>query len=348
MKDQKILSNEEIASFCNQFAMLFQAGIPPVESIGIMLSDAKSPGSREILSQILEICRQGEPFYKALESTGVFPDYAINTLSLGEESGNLDVCMLSLAAYYEKEQSISDSIRSAVSYPCVMIAMMVLVIFVLISRVMPIFNQVFIELGSEMTGFSASLLRLGSNLNRYSLVFLVMLVVLVLLYLFASRTASGRRLWSKFLGAFPLTRQFYESVACQRFASGMALTMNSGMDIFSGLDMVYPLVGSKEMQAKIASCRESLQNGSNFAEALASSRIFNNLYSQMVGVGFKSGNIDTVLSKIADNYEKETDRRIQAIISVLEPTLVIILSVIVGLILLSVILPLMGIMTGIG
>lgn len=348
MKDKKVLSNEEIASFCNQFAMLFQAGIPPVESIGIMLSDAKSSGGREILTQILDVCQQGEPFYKALESTGVFPDYAISMLSLGEESGNLEVCMLSLAAYYEKEQSISDSIRSAISYPCIMIAMMVLVIFVLISKVMPIFNQVFIELGSEMTGFSASLLRLGNSLNRYSIVFLVLLVVLALLYLLASRTAPGRRLWNKFLSVFPLTKRFYESVACERFASGMALTMSSGMDIFSGLDMVYPLVGSREMQAKITSCREALQEGSNFAEALASSRIFSNLHSQMIGVGFKSGNIDTVLSKIADNYEKETDRRIQSIISILEPTLVIILSVIVGLILLSVILPLMGIMTSIG
>lgn len=115
MKDRKLLSNEEIASFCNQTAMLFQAGIPPVESMNIMLEDVKSSGGRELLTQILEVCSQGEPFYRALESTGVFPDYVINMLALGEESGNLDVCMLSLAAYYEKEQNISDSIKGAVT-----------------------------------------------------------------------------------------------------------------------------------------------------------------------------------------------------------------------------------------
>ena len=100
MKDRKLLSNEEIASFCNQTAMLFQAGIPPVESMNIMLEDVKSSGGRELLTQILEVCSQGEPFYRALESTGVFPDYVINMLALGEESGNLEVCMLSLASYY--------------------------------------------------------------------------------------------------------------------------------------------------------------------------------------------------------------------------------------------------------
>lgn len=348
MKDRKLLSNEEIASFCNQTAMLFQAGIPPVESMNIMLEDVKSSGGRELLTQILEVCSQGEPFYRALESTGVFPDYVINMLALGEESGNLDVCMLSLAAYYEKEQNISDSIKGAVTYPFIMIVMMVIVIFVLISKVMPIFNQVFIELGSEMTGFSASLLKLGNSLNRYSIVFLVILCILAALYLFATKTASGKRIFARFLAVFPLTKRFYESVACERFASGMALTLSSGMDTYSGLDMVSSLVGNKKMQEKIELCKKSLEKGDNFAEALASAEIFNHLHSQMVGVGFKSGNIDIVLRKIADSYEKETDRRIQSIVSILEPTLVIILSVIVGLILLSVILPLMGIMASIG
>ena len=348
MKDKRLLSNEEIASFCNQTAMLFQAGIPPVESLNIMISDAKTSGGRELLTAILNVCLEGEPFYKALKSTGVFPDYVINMLALGEESGNLDVCMLSLADYYEKEINISDSIKGAVTYPLIMIAMMFVVIFVLISKVMPIFNQVFVELGSEMTGFSASLLHLGTSLNRYSVVFLVLLCVLAALYFLSSRTAAGRRGAARVLNALPLTRRFYESVACERFASGMALTLSSGMDTYSGLDMVSGLVGNQNMQKKIEACKESLQQGSDFPKALASSAIFNNLHSQMVAVGFKSGNIDSVLRKIADSYEKETDRRIQSIISVLEPTLVIILSVIVGLILLSVILPLMGIMASIG
>lgn len=92
-------------------------------------------------------------------------------IALGEESGNLDVCMSSLADYYEKEDAIAGSIRDAVTYPFIMIAMMAAVIVVLVSRVMPIFEQVYIELGSEMTGFAASLLRLGNHLNRYSFIF---------------------------------------------------------------------------------------------------------------------------------------------------------------------------------
>ena len=109
--EQKLLSNEEIASFCNQAAMLFQAGIPPVEGMAILQSDAQSPEGKAIFDQILTVCRQGESFHKALEATGVFPDYCLHMIALGEESGNLDVCMNSLADYYEKEDAIAGSIR---------------------------------------------------------------------------------------------------------------------------------------------------------------------------------------------------------------------------------------------
>ena len=344
MKEKKQLSNEELASFCSQTALLFQAGITPIEGLTILRSDIKSESGKLLLDEILAVCRQGERFHKGLASTGVFPEYVLHMIALGEESGNLDVCMLSLAAYYEKEQNISDSIKNAITYPFIMIAMMLVVIFVLISKVMPIFNQVFIELGSEMTGFAASLLTLGHNLNRYSLVLLAVICVLMLLYFLVTRTKPGRRSANQFFNTFPLTKSFYDSVACERFASGMALTMSSGMDTYSSLDMVSGLVGNKLMQQKIAACKQSIRDGASFAEALASSEIFNNLYSQMVAVGFKSGKADIVLAKIADSYEKTTDQKIQSIISILEPTLVIILSVIVGLILLSVILPLMGIM----
>ncbi|MBQ9136764.1 MAG: type II secretion system F family protein [Lachnospiraceae bacterium] len=345
---QKRLSNQEIASFCGQTAMLFQAGIAPAEAISILLNDSKTNEGKEILSQILDICKKGEPFSSSLRTVDVFPEYVLHMISLGEESGNLDDVMQSLAAYYEREDSIADSIRSAVSYPFIMIGIMVLVIFVLLGKVMPIFNQVFIQLGSEMTGISATLLGIGNSLNRYSVIIVAILAVGVIVYFLATKTKPGRRITRNILSAFPITKGFYEKLAAGRFASGMALTISSGMDTFTSLDMVSELTEHKGMQEKIAACKKAIQDGSNFSEALTSSGIFSNLYSRMVAVGFRTGSIDVVMQKIADNYDKETEKKIRSIISILEPTLVIILSIIVGLILLSVIFPLMGIMSSIG
>ena len=348
MKNQKLLTNSEIASFCGQTAMILRAGITPAEGMNILLSDTKDAKGREIIAQILKICRQGETFHHALRECGVFPEYVLHMVDLGEESGNLDDVMQALATYYEHEEQVADSIRGAVRYPFIMIGMMLLVIFVLLTKVLPIFNQVYIQLGSEMTGISSSLLSLGQSLNHYSLVILIVIIVCFIIYFLAFKTRKGKQLSTKFLSVFPLTKGFYEKVAAGRFANGLSMTLSSGLDTYNSLDLVAALVEHKKMHEKITACKNLIREGDNLSEALCKSNIFTNLYSRMVAVGFRTGSIDTVMKKISENYEKETDKKLQSIISILEPTLVIILSLIVGLILLSVILPLMGIMSSIG
>ncbi len=345
---QKQLSQAEIASFFSQAAMLFHAGITPTESMTIMLQDTSSSEGKTLLSSILATCRSGNSFAHALENTNAFPDYVIHMVHLGEESGNLDVVTQSLSDYYEREESIFHSIRSAVSYPLIMIAMMILVIYVLITKVLPIFNQVFVQLGSELTGFSRTLLGLGNSLSNYSIILITVIVVIALCYLLALKTKKGRKVANMFLCQFPLTKKFNEKVAAGKFASSISLALSSGMDTFTSLDLVSKLVDHKGTTKKIEKCKADIKSGSNFSEALSASGIFTNAYSRMVSVGFRSGQVDSTLKKIAGLYQKETNRKIHAMISVIEPTLVIILSLIVGMILLSVILPLMGIMSNMG
>lgn len=348
MKHIQLLNNREISFFCSQMAMLQQAGIAPVEGMRILLSDAKTADAKRIYQQILDVCSTGEPFSEGIKSCNVFPEYVLHMICLGEESGNLDEVMNALAEYYEREEDISDSLRSAISYPFIMIGMMIVVILVLITKVLPIFNQVFQQLGSEMTGISASLLQLGNQINRYSLVFLGFLVLLFCLYFYTTKTLSGKKHLRNMGNHIPFIKSFYDSMASGRFAAGMAMTLSSGMDTFQSLDLVSHLVENKEMQEKIEACKTSILQGSNLSEAINDTGIFSNFYARMISVGFRTGSTDQVMKKIADNYDKETTRKLSGIISILEPTLVIVLSLIVGLILLSVILPLMGIMSSIG
>ena len=128
----------------------------------------------------------------------------------------------------------------------------------------------------------------------------------------------------------------------------MSLTLSSGMRIYTAIDLVNELVEHKKVSDQIDTLKALIIEGNNFSEALNKAGIFSKLYSRMIFIGVKSGNVDVVLDKIASLYEEETDRRLNNFISIIEPTLVISLSVIVGLILLSVILPLLGIMSGLG
>lgn len=348
MSVKRKLSNVEIASFCDQVALILSAGITPVEGMRILLSDTKDAQGKEIISQILEQCQTGEQFSKALSSTGVFPDYVINMVAIGEESGNTDNVMRALADYYTREEVISDNLKSALRYPLIMIGMMLVVILVLITKVLPIFNQVFIQLGSEITGFSRSLMNLGNHIRSYSILLIILLVIIAIPVVLFTKTRKGRQFSRNLMAHFPLTRGFFEKMASGRFASGLALTLSSGLDTYQSLDMVSELVENKQMSNKIMQCKKLIEEGDNFSEAVAKADIFSNLYARMIAVGFRTGNVDVVMNKIAEQYESETNDRIHSIISILEPTLVILLSLIVGMVLLSVILPLMGIMSTIG
>ena len=174
--------------------------------------------------------------------------------------------------------------------------------------------------------------------------FFILIAGIVILY----KIPAGRVKLIHFLTRFSLTSNFYEKVAAGRFASGMYLAFTSGMDTYKSLDMIADIVENDDMYSKIEFCKNELKKNSDLPEALAKSQIFSNLYSRMVSVGFRSGSIDLVMKQIADSYDEETRKQLNHIISIIEPTLVIILSLIVGLILMSVLLPLMGIMSSIG
>jgi len=229
-----------------------------------------------------------------------------------------------------------------------MISMMMAVIIILIVQVMPIFNDVFQGLGAQMTGFPLAVMNFGQTLGNYSVGIVSALAVAVFGFAILRSTGSGREMLDKFKENFFLTRGLYSKIASGRFASAMSLMLASGMDTDKSLEMVHKLVGTPSVRSKIALCQEKLSQGTRFSDALAEVGMFSGVYARMVSVAFKTGSMDSIMEKLAVRYEEETNTQINNIISIVEPTLVAILSVIVGVILLSVMLPLMGIMSAIG
>lgn len=150
----KPFTNMELSSFCGQTALILRSGISSMEGLTIMLEDASSDEETEILEILLSGMQETGSFFQALKSADVYPSYMLHMIQIGEETGTLDEVMEALQKHYEREESISKSIRNSITYPMIMTGMMAVVIIVLLVKVMPIFNQVFIQLGSEMTGFS--------------------------------------------------------------------------------------------------------------------------------------------------------------------------------------------------
>ena len=339
------LSNDEVAAFCSQMGMILTSGISSIEGIHLMLEESGDPEEQALLGKVNDKLVETGNFYEALECTKAYPDYMLQMVQIGEDTGKLDEVMKALATHYERESAIARSIRSAITYPLVMIVMMILVILVLITKVMPVFQQVFRQLGSEMTGFSKAVLDLGNLISRYSVVLAVLLVLIVALILYFSKTKSGRRQFSGFLTHFGATRSYIERIASCRFASGMALTLSSGMNPDQCIEYAERLTDNAALSAKLSDCRKRMDEGGELSASLSESGIFSGIYARMASIGSRTGVIDEVMQEIADKYQEEIDRRLTGIIAALEPALVIILSLIIGMILLSVMLPLMGIMT---
>lgn len=341
----KPFSNIEISSFCDQIAMILKSGISSIEGITIMLEDAASPEEQKILEAISDNIRMSGNLYLALSDTGLFPNYMLSMIQIGEETGTLDEVMSALSVHYDREDSIAKTIKSAVTYPLIMAGMMVSVIVVLLVKVMPIFNQVFVQLGTEMTGFSRTLMNAGNAVNKYSFVFIILLALVVLFLLLSVRTTKGRQLSRRFGYRFKTTRQLYERMAACKFASGMALTLSSGLNPERSMELVLALNDDEIFQKKIEACETLMGEGKNFSDALFTAGIFTGMYARMASIGGKTGSLDQVMEKIAGLYQDEIDARINNALAILEPSLVIALSLIVGVILLSVMLPLMGIMS---
>jgi type IV pilus assembly protein PilC len=334
------LSQNEIASFCEQIALVIQSGLPTYYGISILRDEAADEPTAALLSQVYEPMENGGTLHAALAATEAFPDYMVHMIELGETTGRLEEVLISLSNYYTREAEIKDSIKNAVTYPLIMTFMMLAVIVVMIAKVVPVFSRIYEELGSGLSGMALTLFNFSTLLNRYMIVFVVIFVVLLAAIFVLYKTGLGRIL---FMG-----KGLSMTIAASRFANCMYLALSSGLDTDEGLSLASELVNNPYMQSHIDKCRENIKEGETFAKALLDSGIFSQMYASWIAIGYKTGGMDEVMHRICTAYEEKTQDKLAGLISVLEPTLVIILCVFIGMILISFLLPLLGIMSSIG
>lgn len=343
-----VLNNQELSTFASQMGMMLSAGITIEEALRLLEQDTESLEGKVVIHDIYDVLETGKSLYISMKESGHFPKYVLDMVNIGEQTGKLDTVFSSLADYYEREEAIAEGIKQAITYPFVMIIMMLCVIIVLIAKVMPVFQQVYEQLGTTMTGISASILRLGGTLSRFSILFIIVFCIIVLGYVIFTRTEKGRLVFHNFVTHFPLTKNMYDKMAASRFSSALSIAMSAGFTTLESIIMVEQLITNALYKKKITLCKTLMEEGEEFSDAAVKSGIFSGSYGRMVSVGYKSGMLDSVMEKVSQRYEYEIDKEVNNFVSVLEPTLVAILSVIVGMILLSVMLPLMGIMSQIG
>ncbi len=348
MKAKKRYSARELSAFCLQISILLHSAIPLDEGLSVMAEDSVWEEEKQILKQMAEEAELGVPFSKVLENTGFYPAYVIRMAKLGEETGTLDQIMESLAGYYEKEHILMKNIRNAVTYPIIMIFMLLVVLLVLFAKVMPIFEQVYQQLGAEMSPVSLAATRLGGVFCAVALVLGILLTLATVLVWLLGRKGKKLLIAERLIHWIKKRSRMALAISKRRFTAVLALTLHSGLELEKGMELAGQLVENQAVEEKIRQCAKELEDGTDYYTAMKNTGLFTGFYAQMIKVGTRSGQLDRVMDEVSKSYEDEADTAMEHMVSRFEPTVVAVLAVAVGLVLLSVMLPLVSVLSAIG
>jgi type IV pilus assembly protein PilC len=334
---------------CAEFSMLLEAGLTINEGIMIMMDDKVGKEEQAILQGLLDSLEMDNPLSVALKESGAFPRYMEHMVGIGEKTGRLVESLTALSEYYDRQERLAVAIKSSVLYPAILLILMIAVVLVLIVQVLPIFNDMFSRLGAVMSPLAIRLMQFGEWIGGAAVVIAAILCV-VFIVVFLSWLFLPFRMALKgiFMNRWGNSGVFGQ-IATTRFVSSMTLAMASGLDIDEAVDSASAISGgSRVVDRTHEKCVELLSSGSTIADAMRDSGILNSQDGKMLSIGFKSGKGETAMAEIARRNEIKLTDKMDKIVGKIEPTLVIISSAIIGVILLSVMLPLMGIMTAIG
>ena len=341
----KQLPAMEVSLFCSQAAMILGSGIPLYDDMEVLKNSYEDTPYAPQMDAVYESVHRGDKLYEALEGAGGFPEYMVQMARTGEMTGNLDTVLSQLALYYEKEARLREEVRSAVTYPLVLVVMLAVVIGILVVRVLPIFASVFRSLGAGLSGASGAVLSGGMVLGRAMLVLVALLLVGVLAVFLAWRGGKQRQLLDAAGRAVPRIGRLRRQQAAQRFCAVIAMVLSSGYGLEDALGLLPELLAGGPGEAAAKKCKERLAETGDFGQAVQGIGLFEPLHEKMIAVGVSTGQTDQVLTQLDGIYGREVETGIQELAAGIEPALVAALTIIIGGILLSVMLPLAGIMS---
>ena len=343
-KQQNGPSAAELSSFCGQIALILEAGLPLYDGMETLAGGEKGTNADLYQAASRGVTETGS-LYDALKDDGRWPSYLVEMVGIGERSGNLERVMRGLEAFYAREDRIRSSVVSAVTYPLVLGIMLVVIVFILLWKVMPVFRRVMDSMGVGVTESGARLMHLGSAVGWIVLVLVAVMVLAVIVFAVLSRTKYRDAVFANVQRAIPALSRLGRKLSASRVSGVLSMMLSSGFPMEEALEMTGKVLSDREAAEKVNAIRGSLSEGKSFSDAVSDTGLFDELHSSMIRMGSATGHEDQVLGKLSVLYEEQVEDEISRLISIIEPTLVALLAVVIGAVLLSVMLPMAGILT---
>lgn len=338
----------DLSEFCMQMSFLLEAGISLDGGLNILAEDASTEQEKLMLINMAKRIEAGVPFAVTLQETEQFPIYIVKMAEVGEATGTLEGIMRSLADYYEKENMLAKLIKNAITYPMIMIVMLLLVLFVLLTKVMPIFESVYQQLGAQLSPITKSAMQIGSVLSGVLLLISLIFAIFIAAALFFKKKGHNLKWTEQILNHIKGRSKIAYLLSKRRLSAILAISIQSGLSVEKGIEMAQDIVREKKIQEMMKECKNEIEKGELLYDALKTAELFGGIDLQMIKVGSQSGKLDQALFKMSQKYEDEVDTAVENMIARFEPTMVAVLGLTVGMILLAVMMPLVGIMATIG
>jgi len=327
---QKV-KEKDVVVFARIFATRINAGLPLIQCLDLLAQQEQNKTFAKIITTVKEDIEGGSTLHDALKKhPRIFDELFVNLVAAGESGGILDVILNRLSNYMEKAMKLKSRVKSAMTYPAIVLVVAVAVVALLLVYVIPVFKKLFESMGGQLPGPTQFLINVSEFTQSYFLFMIGFLAVFVYIFRRYYRTEKGRRTVDAAVLKAPVFGPLIKKVAVAKFTRTLSTMLGSGVPILEGLSIVSKTAGNVIIESAIMKTRQSISEGRTIAEPLAETDVFPPMVVQMIAVGEATGALDAMLAKIADFYDDEVDTAVGALTTMLEPFMMVFLGVVVG------------------
>jgi type IV pilus assembly protein PilC len=336
---------KELAVYSRQLSVLIDAELPLIQSLTILAEQQKNKYFKKVINTIKDDVEAGSTLHQAKRKhPKVFDDLYCNLIGSGEQSGSLDVMLRRLAEYIEKTVKLRSQVKQAMIYPVAIVIFAIVVAIFLLWKVIPVFASIFIELGADLPLLTAVVVKMSNFVQSYIIFMVLGIIAFVLLFRYYRKTPQGRWTVDRMLLKLPLFGKLLNKVAISRLTRTMATLISGGVPMLESLKITSSTAGNVLIEKQIMEARRLVSEGKTLHDAFKEAGNFPLMLTQMVNVGEATGTLDEMLNKLANFYDEEVETSVAALLSIMEPILLIFVGGIVGSLVVSMYLPIFSLM----
>ncbi|WBW99583.1 type II secretion system F family protein [Oceanirhabdus sp. W0125-5] len=331
---------KELSIFCRQLHTMLKAGAPLIKSMDIIKGNMENKKLKDAIGDLIDSIQKGTALSEGMgEHSDIFPPMLINMIAAGEMSGTLDDVCLRMALHYEKENKLMNKVKTAMTYPIILLVVSVSVVTFLLTAVMPQFVEMFEDGGVELPFLTRMLMSASDFLRNYILAIIGIIILIVFGYRYIrTKENVAIKIYRNKLSS-PLLGNIRRKVVASRFTRTIASMVKSGIPIVDAMEAVAEIIGNAYIRDKLITAKDQLMKGDSFSEVVGKIEEFPPMISAMSKIGEESGELEEILDKTADFYDEEVEEAVKKMTAMMEPLMIIVMAVIIGFIVLSIMLP---------